>query len=116
MGKIESLIYQRDCIKSLVEKTFESLHSITDKFLNMEQELKLTLENKNVDSGNNINLNDNQKLKSLLSLQLENSENFRLNTERTLNRIKEEFQQMVLVCFLFLFLGIRCFKKTNFKA
>lgn len=28
---IEELIYQRDCIKSLVEKTFESLKLLTDK-------------------------------------------------------------------------------------
>lgn len=41
-------------------------------------------------------MTDNQKLKDLLTMQLENSENFRLNTERTLTRIKEEFQQMVL--------------------
>lgn len=31
MKNIEELIYQRDCIKSLVEKTFESLKLLTEK-------------------------------------------------------------------------------------
>lgn len=53
---------------------------------------------KNEENKQSNHLTDNQKLKDLLTLQLENSENFRMNTERTLNRIKEEFQQMVLVC------------------
>ncbi len=65
----------------------------------MERELKLSLQSKNEETSTSTthNINDNQKLKNLLTLQLENSENFRMNTEKTLNRIKEEFQQMVLV-------------------
>jgi len=39
LNKIEDLIYQRDCIKSLVEKTFESLQTIMDKLLHMEKDL-----------------------------------------------------------------------------
>ena len=31
LKNIEELIYQRDCIKSLVEKTFESLKLLTEK-------------------------------------------------------------------------------------
>ena len=93
LEKIENLVYQRDCIKSLVEKTFESLQSMTDKLVNLEKELKTSLKEESQEG----NVNDNQKLKDLLTLQLENSENFRQNTERTLNRNKEEFQQMVLV-------------------
>jgi hypothetical protein len=66
---------------------------MTDKLVNLEKELKTSLKEESQEG----NVNDNQKLKDLLTLQLENSENFRQNTERTLNRIKEEFQQMVLV-------------------
>jgi cell division FtsZ-interacting protein ZapD len=96
LTKIEDLVYQRDCTKSLVEKTFESLQSMTDKLVNLEKELRSSLNSRHEES-NEGNISDSQKLKDLLTLQLENSENFRLNTERTLNRIKEEFQQMVLV-------------------
>ena len=39
--------------------------------------------------------NDNLKLRDLLQSQVEYSDNFRMNTERTLNKIKEEFQTMV---------------------
>jgi hypothetical protein len=43
------------------------------------------------------NLEDHHKLKEILTLQFETSEIFKINTEKTLNRIKEDFQQMVLV-------------------
>lgn len=44
LAKIEELIYQRDCTKSLVEKTFESLQLMTDKLIHLDKELKLPLE------------------------------------------------------------------------
>ncbi len=113
LDKIENLVYQRDCIKSLVEKTFESLQSMTDKLVNLEKELKTSLKEESQEG----NVNDNQKLKDLLTLQLENSENFRQNTERTLNRIKEEFQQMVLVKIfikrIIYFLGAGCAEEAD---
>ena len=96
LSKIEDLVYQRDCTKSLVEKTFESLQSITDTLVNLEKELRSSLNFKHEES-NEAGISDSQKLKDLLTIQLENSENFRLNTERTLNTVKEEFQHMVLV-------------------
>jgi len=40
VAKIEDLIYQRDCIKSLVEKTFESLRSLTEKLNQIEKDIK----------------------------------------------------------------------------
>ncbi len=46
LNKIDDLIYQRDCIKSLVEKTFESLQTMMDKLLNMEKDLRATLGSK----------------------------------------------------------------------
>lgn len=51
----------------------------------------------NVDGERINNLQDNQKLKEILTLQFETSENFKINTEKTLNRIKEDFRQMVMV-------------------
>jgi hypothetical protein len=38
LATIEELIYQRDCIKSLSEKTFESLQLMTEKIVNLEKE------------------------------------------------------------------------------
>jgi hypothetical protein len=81
---------------------------MTDKLINLEKELKLNLKNACTGGNNQVgntseSTNDDlskQKLKDLLSIQLETSENFRLNTEKTLNTIKEEFQQMVMVIFL----------------
>ena len=41
-------------------------------------------------------VNDNIRLRDLLESQIEYSDNFRINTEKTLNKIKEEFQTMVI--------------------
>ena len=67
----------------------------------LEKELKTFSNNRslfiddNENNKQNINLaQDNQKLKDLLSTQIENSENFRINTEKTLNKIKAEFHNM----------------------
>ena len=69
----------------------------------------------NVDGDRIHNLEDHEKLKEILTLQFETSENFKINTEKTLNRIKEDFQQMVLVrmvLIFFIYKGIRGFEKT----
>lgn len=41
LAKIEELIYQRDCTKSLAEKSFEALQSMADKLIKIESELNL---------------------------------------------------------------------------
>lgn len=73
---------------------------MADKLINLEKELKLNVKNSDCEKSGDKKSNEDlskQKLKDLLNTQLETSENFRLNTEKTLNTIKEEFQQMVLV-------------------
>jgi hypothetical protein len=40
-------------------------------------------------------------IKNIFRVQLEHSENFRLNTEKTINKLKEEFQCMVQVSYFF---------------
>ena len=40
-------------------------------------------------------MNDNIKLRELLVSQIEFSDNFRMNTEKTLNKIKDEYRTMV---------------------
>ena len=96
LNSIEDLIYQRDCIKSICEKTFESLQTMTAKLNDLEKEIKSFNENGSTSEEVKKDLvNDNMKLRDLLASQIEYSDNFRINTEKTLNKIKEEFQTMV---------------------
>ena len=83
LSSIEDLIYQKNCMQSLSEKVFESLHSMNQKL------------NEVINSFKNDIINDNQKLKELLSKQIDYSDNLRLNTEKTLNKIKDEFKNIV---------------------
>lgn len=92
LSAIEELIYHRDCIKSICEKTFESLRAMTEKLTEGEKELRNYIAKKN--EGDLVN--ENVKLKDLFMNQKEISENFRHNTEKTLNKIKEGLQTMVL--------------------
>ena len=83
LSSIEDLIYQKNCMQSLSEKVFESLYSMNQKL------------NEAINSFKKDIINDNNKLKELLSKQIDYSDNFRLNTEKTLNKIKDEFKNIV---------------------
>ena len=92
LSSIEDLIYQKDCMQTLSEKAFESLQSMSKKLNDIINSFK--------DNGNNEEfkkdlMSDNIKLKELLVSQIEYSDNFRINTEKTLNRIKDEFKTIV---------------------
>ena len=92
LNSIEDLIYQRNCMQSLSEKVFESLQSMTKKLSELLNSFK---ENGNSEEFKKDLMNDNIKLRELLVSQIEYSDNFRVNTEKTLNRIKDEFRTMV---------------------
>ena len=92
LSSIEDLIYQKDCMQTLSEKAFESLHSMSQKLNELINSFK---ENGNNEEFKKDLMNDNIKLKELLVSQIEYSDNFRINTEKTLNRIKEEFRTIV---------------------
>ena len=92
LKSIEELIYQRNCMQSLSEKIFESLQSMTKKINELINSFK---ENGNSEEFKKDLMNDNIKLRELLVSQIEYSDNFRMNTEKTLNRIKDEFRTMV---------------------
>ena len=92
LKSIEDLIYQRNCMQSLSEKIFESLQSTTKKINELINSFK---ENGNSEEFKKDLMNDNIKLRELLVSQIEYSDNFRMNTEKTLNRIKDEFRTMV---------------------
>ena len=92
LKSIEDLIYQRNCMQSLSEKMFESLKLMTTKLndiINSINGKEIKIQNKDE------LINDNIKLKELLASQIEYSDNFRMNTEMTLNKIKDEFKIMV---------------------
>ena len=97
IGSIEDLIYQRDCSDSICTKAFESLQTISKKLTEAENEIKsFNIDmNKKFEETKKELVNDNKKLKELLASQIEFSDNFRKNTEKTLNKIKEEFQTIV---------------------
>ena len=90
---IEDLIYLRNCIQSFNEKTFESLKYMTEKINELISSFK---ESGNSEEFKKDLMNDNIKLRELLVSQIEYSDNFRINTEKTLNRIKDEFRTMVI--------------------
>ena len=92
LSSIEDLIYQKDCMQTLSEKAFESLHSMSQKLNEIVNSFK---ENGNNEEFKKDLMNDNIKLKELLVSQIEYSDNFRVNTEKTLKRIKEEFKTIV---------------------
>ena len=94
LNSIEELIYQRDCNKSFSDKTFESLKLMMNKLSDLQNQIKSYKEKNTEEIKNNL-LNDNLKLRELLENQIEVSENFRLSTEKTLNKIKEDFEMMV---------------------
>ena len=83
LSSIEDLIYQKNCMQSLSEKVFESLYSMNQKLNEVINSFKKDI------------ANDNNKLKELLSKQIDYSDNFRLYTEKTLNKIKDEFKNIV---------------------
>ncbi len=95
LNSIEELIYQRDCIKSISEKTFESLKLMNDKLTELEHQIKSFNENENNEETKKNLINDNLKLKEMLKAEVEHSENFRINTEKTLNKIREQFTTIV---------------------
>ena len=92
LSSIEELIYQKNCMQTLSEKAFESLQSMSKKLNDIINSFK---ENGNSEEFKKDLMNDNIKLKELLVSQIEYSDNFRINTEKTLNRIKDEFKTIV---------------------
>lgn len=124
LSSIEDLIYERNCIQSLSAKTFESLKIITKKLNELESIINSFNEGKNYenlkqnlllneDKINIIDINDtnkinsnsnslfnNDKLIEMKENKINNNNNeisdyFRKNTEKTLNKIKDEFKVMI---------------------
>ena len=95
LNSIEELIYQRECVKSISEKTFESLKIMTEKLSELENQVKSFNELRNNEEVKKNLMDDNIKLREMLKTEIEHSENFRANTEKTLNKIREQFATRV---------------------
>ena len=95
LNSIEELIYQRECVKSISEKTFESLKIMTEKLSELENQVKSFNEKSNNEEIKKNLMDDNLKLREMLKAEIEHSENFRENTEKTLNKIREQFATIV---------------------
>ena len=95
LSSLEDLIYERNCMQSLSEKTYESLQSMNKRLNELENQLCSFNNSNDKDNNDKDLMNDNIKLKQLLVSQIEYSDNFRINTENTLNKIKDEFKSVV---------------------
>ena len=95
LNSIENLIYQSECVKSISEKTFESLKLMNNKLLKLENHIKSFHENGYSEEVKKNLLNDNLKLKERLKIEVENFEKFKLNTEKILNKIREQFTTII---------------------
>ena len=94
LNSIEELIYQKNCNNSFSNKTFESLRLMMDKLSDLQDHIKSYKEKNSEEIKNNL-VNDNLKLRELLQNQIEVSENIRISTDKTLSKIKEDFELMV---------------------
>ena len=94
LSSLEDLIYQRNCMQSLCETTYESLLSMQKRLNELENQLHSFTKN-NTENNDKELINDNIKLQKLLTSQINYSDNFRINTENTLNKIKGQFKSVV---------------------
>lgn len=80
------------------QQLLEERESLNEKISLLENELKVKSENTSktlIDDNESKSIILSNRIKNLLSIHLENSESFKVSTERTLEKIKEEFEFLV---------------------
>lgn len=99
LSSLSELIYQKNCLSNISNKSIESLKAITSTIIDLENQINLYKKiNNNTKKENNIILKEeNEKLRKLLNEQIKSSENFRINTENTIIKMKQEFKQMIKI-------------------
>jgi len=113
MSEVEKIIQQRDKSKEQLQKTNEALKTYLKELQKMR---KYFMDIVNENSGSEESKNDktmaakamrykkleedNNRLRNLLKTQLENSENLRLETQHTVETLREEFNVLVKVFLL----------------
>jgi len=73
LNKIEKFVYNRDCLKSTFDKTFENMISISDKMKQLEKELANN-EN-NLEKKHNLSDDDIEKDRKLFYLDFSQAKN-----------------------------------------
>ena len=107
MKHVEEIINQRDKYKEMMEKTNEALQIysqelknlrglIMDKASQLEGEGDMSKEIifKKAQKYKDLE-EDNKKLRKLLQAQLQNSESLRVETQNTVETLRQEFEQLV---------------------
>jgi hypothetical protein len=110
MSEIESIIQQRDKSKEQLQKTNEALKTYLKELQKMRKYfMDIVNESTNEDGKTSEKAmaaramrykkleDDNNRLRTLLRTQLENSENLRLETQHTVETLREEFNVLVKV-------------------
>eukprot|EP00350_Pseudokeronopsis_sp_OXSARD2_P007928 CAMPEP_0170544382 /NCGR_PEP_ID=MMETSP0211-20121228/3165_1 /TAXON_ID=311385 /ORGANISM="Pseudokeronopsis sp., Strain OXSARD2" /LENGTH=167 /DNA_ID=CAMNT_0010848015 /DNA_START=244 /DNA_END=744 /DNA_ORIENTATION=+ len=105
MRNVEGIIQERDKYRSLAEKSNEALLTYSNELKKLRKFLAETGGNELDDEGKDQFLKkvlktkeleeDNRKLRKLLKTQLENSENLRMETQNTVETLREEFDLLV---------------------
>ena len=96
LNKIEQLIYERNCIQNLSEKAFESLQLLSKKISNLENIINnLREEKNNSEKKNNKEMLGLEKINDNINSDIAIDDNKIEFSEKSINKIKMEFQNMV---------------------
>ena len=110
VGEVEKIIQQRDKSKEQLQKTNEALKTYLKELQKMRKYFMDIVNESTNEEGKTSEKtmaaramrykkleDDNNRLRTLLKTQLENSENLRLETQHTVETLREEFNVLVKV-------------------
>ena len=108
MTEVENIIRQRDKNKEQLQRTNEALKTYLEEVQKMRKYFIDLMHEGSIDKGSSSKTlirykkleEDNSRLRNLLKTQLENSENLRLETQHTVETLREEFNVLVKVFFI----------------
>ena len=106
MSTVEGIVRQRDQNKEQLQKTNEALKTYLKELQKMRKCLIDLMNEGSTTEGTATKSmrykkleEDNNRLRNLLKTQLENSENLRLETQHTVETLREEFNVLIKVGF-----------------
>eukprot|EP00826_Nyctotherus_ovalis_P016772 TRINITY_DN14882_c0_g1_i3.p4 TRINITY_DN14882_c0_g1~~TRINITY_DN14882_c0_g1_i3.p4 ORF type:complete len:119 (+),score=55.33 TRINITY_DN14882_c0_g1_i3:390-746(+) len=105
MATVEATIRQRDKIKEQLQETNEALKTYLKELQKMRKYFIDFMNERSPSEGTSDKAalrykkleEDNNRLRNLLKTQLENSENLRLETQHTVETLREEFNVLIKV-------------------
>ena len=96
LNKIEQLIYERNCIQNLSEKAFESLQLLSKKISDLENIINnIREEQKNMEKEYNKEISKMENMSNAHNVSEKNENNKIEYSEKSINKIKMEFQNVV---------------------